>query len=108
MHGDSLSMLSPLGLSNRKPLPLGMGYITKTSTVGRTGIYAWGEHIRPNRGNARRTKNPPALAVGSVKGSKVSLGGKPMGSTSEYAIYKICRIYSVLMATIRAPDHQTA
>lgn len=31
-----------------------------------------------------------------------------MGSTSEYAIYKICRIYSVLMATIRAPDHQTA
>ena len=29
MHGDSLLMLSPLGLSNRKPLPLGMGYITK-------------------------------------------------------------------------------
>ena len=28
MHGDSLPMLSPLGLSNRKPLPLGMGYIT--------------------------------------------------------------------------------
>ena len=28
MHGDSLLMLSPLGLSNRKPLPLGMGYIT--------------------------------------------------------------------------------
>ena len=25
MHGDSLPMLSPLGLSNRKPLPLGMG-----------------------------------------------------------------------------------
>ena len=30
MHGDSLPMLSPLGLSNRKPLPLGMGYITKS------------------------------------------------------------------------------
>ena len=28
MHGDSLPMLSPLGLSNRKPLPLGMGCIT--------------------------------------------------------------------------------
>jgi hypothetical protein len=39
----------------------------KTSTVGRTGIYAWGEYIRPNRGNAHRTKNPPDLAVGSVK-----------------------------------------
>ena len=39
----------------------------KTSTVGRTGIYAWGEYIRPNRGNAHGTKNPPALAVGSVK-----------------------------------------
>ena len=28
MHGDSPPMLSPLGLSNRKPLPLDMGYIT--------------------------------------------------------------------------------
>ena len=31
MHGDSLPMLSPLGLSNRKPLPLGMGYITEVA-----------------------------------------------------------------------------
>ena len=28
MHGDSLLMLAPTGASNRKPLPLGMGYIT--------------------------------------------------------------------------------
>ena len=28
MHGDSLPMLAPTGASNRKPLPLGMGYIT--------------------------------------------------------------------------------
>ena len=32
MHGDSLCMLGPLGLSNRKPLPLGMGYITGLKT----------------------------------------------------------------------------
>ena len=29
MHGDSLLMLAPTGASNRKPLPLGMGYITE-------------------------------------------------------------------------------
>ena len=28
MHGDSLPMLAPTGASNRKPPPLGMGYIT--------------------------------------------------------------------------------
>ena len=33
MHGDSLPMLSPLGLSNRKPLPLGMGYITRLACL---------------------------------------------------------------------------
>jgi len=32
MHGDSLPMLSPLGLSNRKLPPLGMGYITWKDT----------------------------------------------------------------------------
>ena len=36
MHGDSLPMLSPLGLSNRKPLPLGMGYITMSEESNRS------------------------------------------------------------------------
>lgn len=33
MHGDSLLMLAPIGASNRKPLPLGMGYITTSGTL---------------------------------------------------------------------------
>ena len=33
MHGDSLPMLAPTGASNRKPLPLGMGYITANKTA---------------------------------------------------------------------------
>ena len=39
MHGDSLCMLAPTGASNRKPLPLGMGYITVLETYG----YRWQE-----------------------------------------------------------------
>ena len=34
MHGDSLPMLAPTGASNRKPLPLGMGYITLRKESG--------------------------------------------------------------------------
>ena len=34
--------------------------------MGHTGIYAWGEHIRRGA-QARGTKNPLPLGVGSVK-----------------------------------------
>ena len=42
--------------------------MNENNTVGHTEINAWGEHVRPlEEGRARRTKNPLALAMGSVK-----------------------------------------
>ena len=41
MHGDSLPMLAPTGASNRKPLPLGMGYITEEITEDSVDDDAW-------------------------------------------------------------------